>query len=141
MIYLNQEKEKIFSKKKIPDYYFNTHFENPEKEAPQKRSLFLVSQEISPKFLMKQNAPRTLILYRKYLRNFIKKAPAAAQRLPLYPKQGLLAILSGNRQRCEDRCCSEESDFGLCNFVKIFKKLCNLINDARDFLAQSTNLG
>lgn len=42
MIYLNQEKEKIFSKKKIPDYYFNTHFENPEKEAPQKRSLFLV---------------------------------------------------------------------------------------------------
>ena len=71
----------------------------------------------------------------------MKKAPAAVQTLPLYPKQGLLAIRSCSRQRCEDRCCSEESDFGLCNFVEIFKKLCNLINDARDFLAQSTNLG
>ncbi|WP_352398511.1 hypothetical protein [[Clostridium] aminophilum] len=55
MIYLNQEKEKIFSKKKIPDYYFNTHFENPEKEAPQKRSLFLALWEVSPEFYEKSS--------------------------------------------------------------------------------------
>ena len=39
---LESRKRKNIFPKKIPDYYFNTHFENPEKEAPQKRSLFLV---------------------------------------------------------------------------------------------------